>query len=334
MMRLAIDAMGGDFAPREIVCGAVEGLEFLGPQDRCVLIGREAAIREQLPSGFSDPRVTIEHADQVIEMDEVPVEALRSKKDSSIVRMAKMAADKQVDAVISAGNTGACVAACQLKMRTLGGVARPGIAVVLPSFSGPVVICDVGANVAPKPHHLVQYAQMASVYAEAILGVKNPRVGLLSIGSEEVKGNQLVKQTRELIRQDPSLNFHGNVEGRELLSGVVDVAICDGFVGNVVIKLTEGLSEGLFKTIEKELAEEAAHLVAAYKPVVQRVWARHDYSEYGGAPLLGVDGVCIICHGSSDHRAIRNAVRVARDYLRSDLNRVFEARLSRETANA
>mgnify|MGYP000076627274 CR=1 FL=1 len=333
-MRVAIDAMGGDYAPREIVAGALDGLAFLGPDDECILIGNEQSIREHLPAGRFDSRIRIVHASQVIEMDDVPVEALRQKKDSSIMRMAVMGANKEVDAVISAGNTGACVAACQLKMRALPGVSRPGIAVSLPAFSGPVTVCDVGANVAPKAHHLLEYAQMATIYAEVVLGIKNPRVGLLSIGGEEVKGNQLVKQTHELIRQDSRLNFVGNVEGRELFQGAVEVAVCDGFVGNVVLKLTEGLADGLFRTIEKELAAEAPHLVEAFKPVVRRIWARHDYSEYGGAPLLGVDGICIICHGSSDRRAIKNAVRVARDCVQRDLNGIFVRRLSQETANA
>ncbi len=333
-MRIAIDAMGGDHAPKEIVLGALSGLEFLGPDDECVLIGREEEVRACLPSEGLDRRIRIEHAPSVIEMDETPIEALRQKKDSSIAAMARMAAEGQADAVISAGNTGACVAACQLKMRTLPGVSRPGIAVALPAFHGPVTICDVGANVAPKPRHLQEYAHMASIYAEQILGIRRPRVGLLSIGAEDVKGNPLVKQARELLRQDAQLNFVGNVEGRELLQGAIDVAICDGFVGNIVLKLVEGLADGLFRTIEKELEHEAPQLIEAFKPVVRRVWMKHDYSEYGGAPLLGVDGVCIICHGSSGRQAIKNAVRVARESLRGELNAVFESRLSGEIAHA
>jgi glycerol-3-phosphate acyltransferase PlsX len=248
--------------------------------------------------------------------------------------MARLAADRQVDAVISAGNTGACVAACQLKMRTIGAVQRPGIAVVLPSFHGPLTVCDVGANVSPKPHHLLQYAQMASAYAESILGIKNPRVALLSIGGEEVKGSPLVKQTHEALKKNPLVNFVGNIEGRELYSGACEVAVCDGFVGNVVLKLTEGLAEGLFKTISREIAAESEDLARRFEPVAQAIWAKHDYSEYGGAPLLGVDGVCIICHGSSDHRAIRNAVRIAVRYVNSKLNDVIAARVSEEAAGA
>ena len=334
-MRIAVDAMGGDKAPGEIVRGAVQGLDQLGENDAIVLIGRREAIEEHLPADAAvRRRIVIHHASEVIEMDDPPVETIRQKKDSSIMVMTKLAAERQVDAVISAGNTGACAAACQLRLRTLGSVQRPGIAVVLPAFAGPVTLCDVGANVAPKPHHLLQYAQMATVFAENILKIPRPRVGLLSIGSEAVKGNPLVKQTRALIKQDPSLNFVGNIEGQELYSGACDVAVCDGFVGNVVLKLTEGLADGLFKTIRREIEAENPDLAKSFEPVVQAIWARHDYSEYGGAPLLGVDGVCIICHGSSDARAIKNAVRVARDFVRSELNRAILGRLTEEAANA
>jgi glycerol-3-phosphate acyltransferase PlsX len=333
-MRIAVDAMGGDHAPAQIVRGAVEGLAFLGASDELVLLGREEAIAAHLPGDSAvRRRITVHHCSETIEMEDSPVEALRQKKDSSIAVMARLAADKQVDAVISAGNTGACAAACQLKMRTLGGVQRPGIAVIIPSFSGPLTMCDVGANIAPKPHHLLQYAQMASAYAETILKIHRPRVGLLSIGTEEIKGSPLVKQTRELIKQDASINFIGNVEGRDLFAGACEVAICDGFVGNVVLKLTEGLADGLFKTIKREIVAERPELVKDFEPVIKAVWARHDYSEYGGAPLLGVDGVCIICHGSSDHRAIKNAVRVAVEYVKTDLNHVITDRLTEEAAN-
>jgi glycerol-3-phosphate acyltransferase PlsX len=197
-----------------------------------------------------------------------------------------------------------------------------------------MTLCDVGANVAPKPLHLLQYAQMASVYTERILNVSNPRVGLVSIGGEEVKGSPLVKQTHKLLRQDSTLNFVGNVEGRDLFAGACEVAVCDGFVGNVVLKLTEGLSEGIFSTIQREIAADSPELAERFKPVVKRIWARHDYSEYGGAPLLGVDGVCIICHGSSDYRAIKNAIRVAGEYIRSELNTLIINRLTEEPVDA
>lgn len=329
-MRIALDAMGGDHAPREIVRGAVEGLEFLGPEDRLVLIGVRDAVQAELgAAGANDARLVIEHASQIIGMDDIPVEALKQKRDSSIVRMATMAAEKKVDAVISAGNTGACVAACQLRMRTLEGVSRPGIAVVIPSFHGPIVICDVGANIAPKPFHLLQYAQMSAAYAQSMFHVERPRIGLLSIGEEEVKGNLLVKEARRLIKEDARLNYIGNVEGRDLFRDIVDVVVCDGFVGNVVLKLTEGLAEGLMKTIAAEVARESRDLAPRFKPIIEAIWARHDYAEYGGAPLLGVDGICIICHGSSSARAIKNAVRVARDCIVRRFNDELGRKLTR-----
>lgn len=334
-MRVAIDAMGGDNAPGEIVRGAADSLCFLEEGDHILLIGREEVVQPLLPDDDSVRRfISVHHAPEVIEMNDSPVEALRQKKRSSIVLMAKLAADHQVDAVISAGNTGACVAACQLKMRTLGKVQRPGIAVVLPAFCGPLTLCDVGANVAPKAHHLLQYAQMATVYAERMLNISKPRVALLSIGSEDVKGSPLVKQTHALLKRDPTLNFVGNVEGRDVYSGGCDVAVCDGFVGNVVLKLTEGLADGLLKTIQREVAAESPDLARRFDPVIKAVWDKHDYNEYGGAPLLGVDGTCIICHGSSDRRAIKNAVRVAVQYVKSGLNELISQRLTEEEPDA
>jgi glycerol-3-phosphate acyltransferase PlsX len=213
-------------------------------------------------------------------------------------------------------------------------VQRPGIAVVLPSFHGPLTVCDVGANVNPKPQHLVEYALMASIFSETILGIKAPRVALLSIGGEEVKGNPLTKQAHEMLKQAPNINFVGNVEGRDMFAGGCEVAICDGFVGNVVLKLTEGLADGLFKTIQHEIEVESPDLASRFDPIVKKIWARHDYSEYGGAPLLGLNGVSMICHGSSDRRAIMNAVRVCADFVRRDLNRIMQARLSEVAAHA
>jgi len=328
-MRIAIDAMGGDHAPDEIIQGAIEGREFLGDDDRIVLYGRQDVVAAGLtPGAAADSRIEIEHAPDVIEMHEAPVDALKQKRQSSIVLMVKHAAEKKVDTVISAGNTGAFAAASQLKMRTLQGVHRPGIAVVLPSFSGPLTVCDAGANVAPKPMHLLQYAKMATAYAEYVLKIPSPRVGLLSIGGEDVKGSPLVKQSNELLKADNSLNFVGNVEGREIFSGACDVAVCDGFVGNVVLKLAEGMAEGLIRMIAREVAADSEELTKRFEPIIKAIWQKHDYSEYGGAPLLGVAGSCIICHGSSDRRAIKNAVRVAVELNRSHLNDVITERLA------
>jgi glycerol-3-phosphate acyltransferase PlsX len=246
--------------------------------------------------------------------------------------MTQMAAKGDLNAIISAGNTGAFAAASQLRMKLLPHVARPGIAVVLPSFTGPIVMCDAGSNLTPKAHHLVQYAVMAGAYAKYVLKIARPRVALLSVGEEDAKGTSLVKQSNEMLDACRQVNFVGNVEGRDLFRGGCDVVICDGFVGNIALKLIEGLAEGLFKTISKEIALASPELAKHFDPVVKRVWANHDYAEYGGAPLLGVDGACIICHGSSDHVAIRNAVRVAAEYYENDLNSIIAAELVEEPA--
>ncbi|GMV97230.1 MAG: phosphate acyltransferase [Phycisphaerae bacterium] len=331
-MRIGVDAMGGDYAPQEIVRGALEALPSMNGHE-LVFVGDERAVRREVERlGHGCDRVRIVHASQVIEMHEVPVEAVKNKRDSSICRMAELAAAGDLQAVISAGNTGAFAAASQLRMRLLPGVARTGIAVVIPTFLGPVVLCDAGANLAPKPHHLVHYAIMASAYAKNVLHVDGPRVGLLSVGEEDAKGTTLVKQAHEMLRAHPRINFVGNVEGRDLFRGGCDVVICDGFVGNIALKLTEGLAEGLLKTISKEIALASPELDHTIEPVIKRVFANHDYAEYGGAPLLGVDGTCIICHGRSDHVAIRNAVRVAIEYLERDVNSVIAAELAAAAA--
>ncbi len=332
-MRIGIDAMGGDYAPREIVRGVAEAAASVNGHE-LVLVGDSGVIDYELQRlGISNNgRILIEHASQVIGMDDVPVEAVRQKKDSSICRMARLAAEGRLDAVISAGNTGAFAAASQLRMKLLPGVSRAGIAVVIPSFMGPIVLCDAGANIEPKAHHLVQYAVMATAYARYVLKVERPRVGLLSVGEEDLKGTCLVKQVHDALRESGRVHFVGNVEGRDLFRGGCDVVITDGFVGNIALKLIEGLAEGLFKTISKEIALASPELAKSFDPVVKRVWANHDYAEYGGAPLLGVDGACIICHGSSDHVAIRNAVRVAAEYLEHDMNGIIAAELVDEPA--
>jgi glycerol-3-phosphate acyltransferase PlsX len=263
--------------------------------------------------GYKKGAVTVTDAPDVIGMDESPVESLRSKPKSSISVMAKLAKHGQADAVISAGNTGACIAAFQMRMRTLPGVNRPGIAVVFPMSAGPVTICDVGANIACKPINLYQYGLMSSVYAKAILGIAKPRVGLMSIGQEDAKGNEVVKRTRELLRSDPRMDFIGNIEGRDIFRGVCDVVVCEGFVGNVILKLTEGAVDGLFRAIKQELMQEKARLALKFKPIIMRVYQKHDYNEYGGAPLLGINGTALICHGSSKSRTIRNAVFAAKN---------------------
>ena len=323
-MRAAVDVMGGDKAPAAILQGCWEAAPLLDVEDTVYLVG----CAETISKALSASNLTSEQKEryqtiattQVVEMDESPVDAIRSKPRSSISVMCDLVKKGEADVAISAGNTGACVAAAQLKMRTLPGVSRPGIAVILPTFHGPVVICDVGANPEPKPKHLEQYAIMAGAYASAICGTDNPRVGLLSIGEEDAKGNSLTKESRKLMRDEPLINFIGNIEGRDIFKGAVDVVVCDGFVGNIILKFTEGIAEGMFQTILAELQEFAPELLDEFKPVMKKIYHKHDWQEYGGAPLLGVGGYCLICHGRSDSRAIKNAIRVGKQLVKSGVN--------------
>ncbi len=336
-MRIGVDAMGGDRAPQAQVQGAISAAELLDDTDRVVLIGQEPVLRATLDeAGGPAGHIEFHHADDVIGMDEAPVEALRSKPRSSIAVMAQLHKEGRIDACISAGNTGACVAAAQMRLRRLQGVHRPGIAIVTPTPVGPVAICDVGANVNCRPQHLHQYALMASIYAEAICGVRQPRVGVLSIGEEDAKGNTLVKEARDLLKDDPAVNFVGNVEGRDLFGGVCDVMVCDGFVGNVVLKLIEGMATSVSEAIVRELAAAMPQHAAGIKASAERLLEKYDFNEYGGAPLLGVGGICIICHGASDGRGIMNAVRVAKDFASYQVNERITELLApaREAADA
>lgn len=320
-MRIAIDAMGGDNAPGEIIAGVLESVDLLSRDDELILVGPQQIIEAHLPPpGSRKGIISVIHAPDIIAMDDVPIESLRKKPKSSISVVAKLAKRGQTDAVISAGNTGACVAAFQMRMRNLPGVNRPGIAVVFPTPEGPVTICDVGANIACKPIHLHQYGVMASIYSKNLFNIEKPRVGLMSIGAEDAKGNEMVKKTRELMRTDPGLNFIGNIEGIDIFKGACDVAICDGFVGNVILKLTEGLVDGLFKAIKQELMEEKLRLVMKFKPIMKRIYEKYDYNEYGGALLLGINGTALICHGSSRSRTIKNAILASKKFYTAKIN--------------
>jgi len=328
-MRIALDAMGGDNAPDAIISGALESIELLGEDDQLILVGPQEIIEPKLPSLRSrNDTLRVVDAPEVIGMDEPPIDSLRKKHKSSIAVIAKMAKTGEADAVISAGNTGACVAAFQMRMRNLPGVNRPGIAVVFPTSEGPVTICDVGANIACKPINLYQYGVMASAYSRHLLGIENPRVGLMSIGQEDAKGNEIVKKARELIKSDPNMNFVGNIEGRDIFKGICDVAVCDGFVGNVMLKLTEGVVDGLFKAIKYELMAEKLRLAMKFKPVITRIYKKYDYNEYGGAPLLGVNGTAIICHGASKSKTIKNAILVSKKFYTQKINEKITEYLS------
>lgn len=331
-MRIAIDAMGGDNAPDEIVAGTIDSIELLDRDDELILVGPRQIIEPLVPPHKSRQDVLhIVDAPDVIGMDEPPIESLRKKVKSSIAVMSKLAKRNEADAVISAGNTGACVAAFQMRMRNLPGVNRPGIAVIFPTTEGPVTICDVGANIACKPINLYQYAIMSCIYAKNVLGIENPRVGIMSIGSEDAKGNEIVKSAREMIKADPAISFVGNIEGRDIFKGICDVAVCDGFVGNVILKLTEGLVDGLFKAIKHELVQEKLRLAMQFKPVMMRIYQKYDYNEYGGAPLLGVNGTAIICHGSSTSRTIKNAILASKKFYTANVNEKITERLNQSS---
>ena len=328
-MRIGVDAMGGDLAPDEQVKGALAAREVLSEGDEIVLIGNEPAIGRCLGEARATAEhIEIRHTDEAIGMDESPVEALRAKPGSSIAVMAEMQSDGQIDACISAGNTGACVAAAQMRLRRLRGVHRPGIAIITPTFWTPVAVCDVGANVNCRPRHLHQYAVMASVYLRAMFATEDPRVGLLSIGQEDAKGNTLVKETHDLLKRDPNVRFVGNIEGQDLFRNVCDVMVCDGFVGNVVLKLIEGMASSVLDGVLRELAETMPSQADAIQRASADLTTKYDYNEYGGAPLLGVAGICIICHGASNHRGIMNAVRVAKDFASCQVNEQITQLLS------
>ncbi len=328
-MRIAIDVMGGDHAPHAILDGALDAVSLLSSSDRLVLIGDEGAIAQSVAARrmADDAHIEIEPTTQVIDMDESPVAALKDKPDSSIARMAalasKRAGDSRVDVIVSAGNTGAVVASMAMSVRRLPGVSRPGIAVIVPTFEGPVILCDVGANPEPRADHLHQYGHMAAVYANKVTGIDDPKVALLSIGGEESKGNQLVRDANQLMRGDKTLDYVGYIEGRELFAGKANVVICEGFTGNVVLKLAEGLSQGLFKTISHEIQATDPAMADRFGDVVKRIYAKHDYHEYGGAPLLGVNGICMICHGSSEARTITNAIRTSINFAQHDVNQAI-----------
>jgi len=331
-MRIAIDAMGGDHAPDEIIAGALEAREVLGSEDELLLIGDEQVIESHLHKLGSDPKTfRVLHASDVIDMDESPVEALRRKPKSSISIMARAASHRQVDAVLSAGNTGACVAGCQLRMRTLKGVLRPGIALAIPTISGPVTLCDVGANIACKPINLYQYAVMSSIYAREIHNIKNPRVGLMNIGEEAAKGNDLTKKTRELLVSDPNLNFIGNLEGGDIFEDKCDVVVCEGFLGNVILKTTESLAGMIFTAVGTEMKKQNLLMAWWFKKISKDVLKKYDYHEYGGALLLGVNGISVICHGSSKARTIKNAVSACKRFADKHINEQITERLSQVT---
>ena len=320
-MLLALDAMGGDHAPGPVVAGAVQAVQA-DPELRVLLVGDRARVEPCLAQvGGPHERIDLFHCTQVVGMEESPVEALRKKPDNSITRCWQLMAQRKVDGIVSAGNTGAMVAGGFILRRFLKGVRRPGIAAVMPTSRGPVVLIDVGANPAARAEHLFQYGIMGSIFARSILQRPTPTIGLMNIGEEEQKGHELAKETHALFNaSNLREQFIGNVEGRDIHRGAADVVVCDGFVGNVILKTCEGVFEFIMKMTFQEVLGALDAERDRGKQALQGLIDRYDYSAYGGAPLLGIDGVCIICHGSSGDRAIKNALNVAARYSSSHLN--------------
>ncbi|MCC6442989.1 MAG: phosphate acyltransferase PlsX [Armatimonadetes bacterium] len=318
-MKIAVDGMGGDFAPEAIVAGTVEAACLNGGTE-LVLVGDDARLQQALSRLKAPHPIAVHHASEVIEMQEHPAAAVRRKRDASVSVAVALVKEGKADAVVTAGNTGAAMAVAAMKMGRIPGIERPGIASPIPTVSGKLsILVDAGANVDCEPKNLVQYAIMGSVYAEKVLHIESPRIGLLNIGEENTKGNEMTKATYNLL-EGSGLNFIGNIEGKDICLGTADVIVCDGFVGNVVLKVGEGVAQFVIELLKRFIKDSPFYRRGVYKlgilllyPALKYLRRTIDYSEYGGAPLLGVDGVCIISHGRSDAKAIANAIKIARE---------------------
>ena len=309
-MKIAVDAMGGDYAPMEVVKGALQ-VARSSPEVEIILIGDESAVRAVLAEQPDVPAtVSVRHASQVVAMGEHPVSATRRKRDSSLVIAGMMVKEGEADATFTAGNTGAAMAIATLDLGRIPGIERPAIGTGIPTIQGRALLLDAGANVDCSPKNLLQFALLGAIYAERVMGVPNPKIGLLNIGAEEGKGNELAKETYRLL-QATSLNFCGNVEGKDVFEHAVDVVICDGFAGNVLIKSGEGMQEMVFDLLQREIDADPhiSESLEVFAPIFQRVTQRVHYSEFGGAPLLGVNGASFIGHGRSNAKAIAGGIR-------------------------
>jgi phosphate acyltransferase len=332
-MRIAVDVMGGDHGSGVVVDGVKAALQAAGHEriQQIILVGNEAEIRSALGNPRSvDPRLSIIHASEVLAMDDKPVVALRKKRDCSIARAVEQVKEGKADAVISPGNTGGVVAAATLRLRPLPGVDRPGIAAVIPAPDNDFVLLDAGANVESRPRHLLQYAIMGSLYSRHILGYRSPRVGVLSVGTEEVKGNELTLEAYRLCKQINGINFIGNVEGHDLFANRVDVVVCDGFVGNIVLKTCESLAKGVFDWLKRELTRAPHRAIGAFlaQAAFRTIKRRVDPNNVGGAPLLGLNGAVMIAHGSASAMAIMNAIRITSETLSHHLSDHIQAQIA------
>ncbi len=335
-LKIALDAMGGDRAPGVIVDGAFAATKELPQEVGIVLVGITEAIQAEIKArGISEDRLEIVHASESVGMEEQPSQALRKKKDSSIAVGLRLLRDGKVDGFISAGNTGAVVANALFILGRISGVKRPAIATYIPTQAGGCILLDVGANIDCRPEHLLQYGIMGACYASEVLGRNNPRVGLLNVGEESSKGTQAVRDAYKLMAAS-DLNFVGNLEGRDIFTGSVDVAVCDGFVGNVLLKFAESVISMVYAVMRDALKSSLRGRFGGLvlKPAFRELKSRFDYAEYGSAPLLGVDGVCTIAHGSSSGRAIKNAILSTHNYINHDIRDAIRERLAKYEARS
>jgi glycerol-3-phosphate acyltransferase PlsX len=335
MVTIALDAMGGDHFPKPEVAGALEAVKAF--EVKVVLVGREEVLRKELDRhpGWKSLPLEIKHASEQITMEDSAGRAVRSKKDSSIRVASRLVRDGIAKGVVSAGNTGAVMATAKMVQGMLPGVDRPALASAFPTVNGSsAVMLDVGANVDCTPKMLAQFAVMGEAYARLILHRERPRVGLLSIGEEEHKGNALTHEAYPLLKDLKDIHFIGNVEGRDVYTGSVDVIVCDGFVGNVALKVSEGLVEVIRKMLKESLTANLARKMGAFlaQGAFQEFKKRVDYAEFGGAPLLGLNGLCVICHGRSNAKAIRNAIRIAKEFAEGNMNGRVASELSDGTS--
>ncbi|MDX8336671.1 MULTISPECIES: phosphate acyltransferase PlsX [Cetobacterium] len=315
-MRIALDAMGGDFAPIETVKGAIKALEEIKDLT-VVLVGQKEKIELELEKySYDKNRIEIFDAREVIKMTDDPMVAVRSKKDSSMNRMLELVKSGDVAASVSAGNTGALISASQLKLRRIKGVLRPAITTIFPSKKRDIVLMDVGANADCRPEFINQFATMGSLYYEEMFGVENPRVGLLNIGTEEGKGNEITREAFNLLKENDRINFIGNIESREMMDGDVDVIVADGFTGNMVLKTAEGTAKFIFSILKEEIGNSILGKAGALllRPILKKLKRKLDSSEYGGALFLGINGISIKAHGNSSARGIKNALKVANKF--------------------
>jgi phosphate acyltransferase len=321
-MKIALDAMGHDDGPAPLIEGAALALRGFTDISQLHLVGDTGRIEAELRRlGCNDGRIAITHSTQVVEMSDSAVDAVRRKKDSSIARAVDLVKKGEADGVVSAGHTGAAVAASTIKLRTLPGIERPGIAATMPTETNLFVLIDAGANTDPTPLQMLHNAVMGTVYSRHVLGYRNPRVGLMSIGTEDEKGNDFTRDSFELLKSS-GLNFHGNVEGHDLFENPVEVVVADGFTGNVVLKTSEAIAHAIFQWLKHELSRSPVYKLGAIlaRPAFRTIARKTSADEYGGMPLLGVDGVCIIAHGGSSPVAVKNAIRMARESINHQVN--------------